>query len=524
MPAKPLPKILAKSKLAQFYEENPDHIIVLGEPSAAKQQDVADKNEGVAAPDKSGAALLDEVSAFLSRFVVYPSDHAKAAHVLWIAHTHMMQQWDTTPRLAFLSPEPASGKTRALEMTELLVPSPVEAISVSAAYLFRKVGNAGEALPTILFDEIDTVFGPKAKENEDIRGLLNAGHRKGAVAGRCVVRGKVVETEEIPAYCAVALAGLGWLPDTILTRSVVIRMRKRKPNEKVEPFRRRLHVNAGHALCDRLALWARTVTVDEWPDMPSGIEDRDADVWEDLLAIAVAACGEWPEKARKAAVALVASARESEPSLNVRLLTDIKTVFEASGDAQFLATEALLHGLRTLPEAPWGDLRGKPLDAFGLARRLRQYEIRSKVSRVGEATPHGYAREAFLDAWGRYVLLPSGKPATPATLAPDDENASLFNGEAVAAEAEGTKAVPATPATNTAEKSASVSNVADVAALQGDREGVCAHCQGGPSTTGTDAPTVRVADGGTEVWVHPECEKFWREDYGRRARRAAGSK
>ncbi len=116
-------------------------------------------------------------------------------------------------------------------MTELLVPTPVEAVNVTPAYLFRKVG-ADEAKPTILFDEIDTVFGPKAKENEEIRGLLNAGHRRGAVAGRCVVHGKTVTTEEIPAYCAVALAGLGWLPDTILTRAVIIRMRRRGPSER----------------------------------------------------------------------------------------------------------------------------------------------------------------------------------------------------------------------------------------------------------------------------------------------------
>ena len=88
-------------------------------------------------------------------------------------------RWESTPRLAFLSPEPASGKTRALEASEPLVPRPVEAVNVSPAYLFRKVGTDGR--PTILFDEIDTVFGPKAKENEEIRGLLNAGHRKGAL-------------------------------------------------------------------------------------------------------------------------------------------------------------------------------------------------------------------------------------------------------------------------------------------------------------------------------------------------------
>jgi hypothetical protein len=186
----------------------------------------------VTAIDKAGGAqLLDDIHGFLGRFVAYPSQHAHVAHTLWAAHTHLMDAWDSTPRIAFLSPEPGSGKSRALEVTELLVPNPVEAVNVTAAYLFRKVG---ETSPTILYDEIDTVFGPKAKENEEIRGLLNAGHRRGAVAGRCVVRAKSVETEEIPAYCAVALAGLGGLPDTLLSRSVVVRMRKRAPTEPIE--------------------------------------------------------------------------------------------------------------------------------------------------------------------------------------------------------------------------------------------------------------------------------------------------
>src|SRR6187200_2344243 len=170
----------------------------------------------------------------------------------------MMEAWESTPRLAFLSAEPASGKTRALEITELLVPNAVEAINVTPAYLFRKVGD-DEAKPTILYDEIDTVFGPKAKENEEIRGLLNAGHRRGAVAGRCVVKGKSVETEEIPAYAAVALAGIGWLPDTILSRAIVVRMRRRAPGETVQPYRRRVHAREGHPIRDRLSIWARSV-------------------------------------------------------------------------------------------------------------------------------------------------------------------------------------------------------------------------------------------------------------------------
>src|SRR5262245_44713912 len=116
--------------------------------------------------------------------VIMPMSHM----TLWCVHAHLMDKWESTPRLAALSPEPASGKTRLLEVTELLVPNPVSAVNVSPAYLFRKVGNEEGA--TILFDEIDTVFGPKAKENEEIRGLLNAGHRRGAVAGRCVAHGR----------------------------------------------------------------------------------------------------------------------------------------------------------------------------------------------------------------------------------------------------------------------------------------------------------------------------------------------
>jgi hypothetical protein len=227
-----------------------------------------------------GHELLDSVYAFLGRFVAYPSDEARIAHTLWIAHTHLMDAWENTPRIAFLSPEPGSGKSRALEITELLTPRPVLNVNASPAYLFRKVSDP-QGRPTILYDEIDTVFGDKAKDNEELRGLINAGHRKGATAGRCVTKGDNIVTEDFPAYCAVGVAGLGNLPDTILTRSVVIRMRKRKRDEVVEHYRRRLHEPEGTALREQLEAWAATLkdTIgDVYPEMPEGVEDRNADV------------------------------------------------------------------------------------------------------------------------------------------------------------------------------------------------------------------------------------------------------
>ena len=208
---------------------------------------------------RSGDWILKQVEHYLGRFVAYPSEHARVAHTLWIAHTHLMDCWKSTPRIAFVSPERGSGKTRALEITEALTPNPVHAVNVSPAYLFRKVGDEDGGRPTILYDEVDTLFGSKVQDTGEIRGLLNAGHRRGAVAGRCVMVGNKVQTEEIPAYCAVALAGIGNLPDTIASRAVIIEMRRRAPDELVEPFRRRLHFPEGESIGMMLARWCAEI-------------------------------------------------------------------------------------------------------------------------------------------------------------------------------------------------------------------------------------------------------------------------
>ena len=390
--------------------------------------------DGAAEPQGIGARVLDAVAAFTRRFVAYPSDHAADAHVLWIAHTWAMDSWENTPRIAFLSPEPGSGKSRALEVTELLVPRPVHSVNVTPAYLFRKVSDE-EGAPTVLFDEVDTIFGsgPRGRENEDIRGLLNAGHRRGASAGRCVIKGKTVETEELPAYCAVALAGLHDLPDTIRTRSIVVRMRRRAPDETVEPFRHRVARPQAEPIRRSLQRWMEgqaSALEHAYPDLPEQVQDRNADVFEPLVAIADAAGGDWPNRARVAAVALVAdAAANARASLGIRLLADLRAIFD-DHKAPHLPTETILAALTGMDEAPWGDLRGKPLDARGLSRRLSEYGIKPKTIRVGpDNTPKGYEAADLFDAWQRYLSTtepPSADaPATSATSATSVPDALL---------------------------------------------------------------------------------------------------
>ena len=152
------------------------------------------------------------------------------------------------------------------------------------------------------------------------------------------------------------MAGLGWLPDTILSRSVIVRMRRRHAGERVAPYRRRVHAAEGYRIRDIIATWAHSFDL-VWPELPNEIQDRDADVWEPLVAVADAIGGFWPERARVAAVALVADSKEAEPSLGIRLLTDLRSIFE--GEVE-LPSKTILERLLALPESPWADLRGKP--------------------------------------------------------------------------------------------------------------------------------------------------------------------
>jgi hypothetical protein len=372
------------------------------------------ERDSMSPASRDGAAALEEARAFICRFCALPTDHAYTTAALWAAHAHVLDTFDSTPRLAFLSPEPGSGKTRALEVLTLLVPWPMHAVNATPAALFRSVADAATRR-TILFDEIDTIFGPKAKEHEDLRGLLNAGHRRSGVAYRCVGEGTKQAVVEFPAYAAVALAGLGKLPDTILTHSVVIRMRRRAPHEH-EHYRARIHEPEGWKIRGMLADWTATIAerlTGYWPTMPPGVTDRPADVWEPLLAIADAAGGDWPGRARDACTWLVKDNADRGISLGIRLLADLRDLF---GGTRALATEDVLCRLHALDTGPWAELKGQPLDARGLARLLDPYEIAPvKVKTDGRAV-QGYRAEHLADAWTRYLPppVPTGtQPAEP---------------------------------------------------------------------------------------------------------------
>jgi Protein of unknown function (DUF3631) len=362
-----------------------------------------------------GAALLDELHTAFARYVVLPSPEATDAVVLWTAATHAQPAWEHATRLDATSPEKRCGKSRLLDVIEATSHAPLITVNISAAALARSVGDDP---PTLILDEADTVFGKGIKGDEKaetLRGLINAGHQR----NRPYIRWDPASRrpENCPTFAMAALAGIGTLPDTITDRAVIIRMRRRAPDETVAAFRIRRDTPPLHDLRDRITAWVRA-NLDELREAVPGdmpVDDRAYDNWTPLVAIADFGGAEWPKRARKAAEVLTAEADKAaiEASLSLRLLADLAEVFgephsescptDCDQHVTKLATSAILSSLRGLDEAPWGDLHGKPIDSRALAKLLRPYDVSSKVIRVGESTPRGYDRADLHEAWARYT-------------------------------------------------------------------------------------------------------------------------
>ncbi|MBI4310221.1 MAG: DUF3631 domain-containing protein [Chloroflexi bacterium] len=355
-----------------------------------------------------GAGVLDAIAAFLRRFLVL-SLHQAHAIALWVVHTHAFAAAEATPYLSITSPEKRSGKTRLLEVLELLVARPWLTGRVTAAVLARKVDAE---CPTLLLDESDAAFKGDREYAETLRALLNSGHRRGGKASVCVGQGAAISFKDLSTFCPKAIAGIGKLPDTVADRSIPIALKRRAPEEPVERFRRRKAEREATPIGEEALAWVATTSLaGAEPYLPQELDDRAADCWEPLLAIADAAGSEWPRRAREAAVALMAGEERQLPSLGVRLLGDVRAAF--GNDAGQLPTSDLVQALLHMEEAPWDDLRGRPLDARSLASLLRPYGIHSSNIRIADRTPKGYKRDDFLDAWARYTPQDGASSATP---------------------------------------------------------------------------------------------------------------
>ena len=367
-----------------------------------------------ALPNSDGAQLLRDVRSFIRRFA-FLSESQATIQALWVLHTHTFSAADTTPYLSITSPEKESGKSRTLEILELVVASPWMTARVTAAVLVRKVDAE---CPTLLLDESDAAFRGEKEYAEALRGLLNSGYRRGGKASMCVGQGAQISYKDFSTFCPKAIAGIGHLPDTVEDRSIPIRLKRAAPGEVVGEFRRKQVEPEAKKLCERIERWSLSVLPklkDARPETPDGLSDRQKDVAEPLLAIADAAGAEWPHSARAALLEVLA--RRQDDSIGVRLLADIRTILDGDQDTPSrdrMGSTELADALCKIETSLWGEWsNGKPISPARLARLLSPYGISPTTKRIAGSPNHrGYERGDFEDAWVRYLPRPDLQSAT----------------------------------------------------------------------------------------------------------------
>jgi putative DNA primase/helicase len=348
--------------------------------------------------------LITEIVGHIRSYVVMSDDAARIV-ALWIVMTWVHDQAAIhSPILLVTSPEPNSGKTTLLGVISFLVRRSLRTAGVTPAALYRAVEKW---TPTIIVDEADTAF----VENDDLRRVVNSGWTRGE--GVLLCSGETNDPYVFSTFCPKALGMKGRkLPDTTLSRTIIIEMVRRKPSEKAMDF--------GYVDDDRLAELRSELAryaadnADPLrrarPALPEGFENRRAANWRLLLAIADTAGEEWGRKAR-AAAEKIAGTPASE-STGTDLLADIKKLFDARPDADSILSRQMVELLTADSESrwcEWGRDR-KPITQKQLAGLLREFHIISTtVHPAGQAHGKGYRRVDFEEVWARYL-----SPETPA--------------------------------------------------------------------------------------------------------------
>jgi Protein of unknown function (DUF3631) len=342
-----------------------------------------------------GPALLAAMRSLLVKYTVLPPGAADMLSVFALA-THAVDAFNAVPYVMVSSPTASCGKTRLLEMLQLLVRRPWRPAILTGPVLFRGIEQYE---PTLLLDEAEVVR-QRGEAAENVRAVLHVGYRRGATVERCV--GDEFALRSFRTFGFKVFAAIGDLPGTLLSRCIPIPMRRRGAGEQIARFVPRECEPAGAALRRQCRRWvadngdALRACV---PSLPEFLDDRRAEIWEPLFAVAGAAGGEWGPAITQAAATL-AGVRAAEGA-NVQLLADLRVVM---GGRDKVSSRDLVAALTKMEDRPWPEWsRGKPLTTRQLAALLRPFGIGPKALWIAGETQKGYEPAAFEDAWARYL-------------------------------------------------------------------------------------------------------------------------
>ena len=346
-----------------------------------------------------GAETAKQVLAELERYLALP-DGAAIAVLFWLMFSHTHDEWDHSPFLAFQSPVPGCGKTTALKILSQLANRPLQVANMTKAALYRIIQRYGPL--TFLIDEADAYFDGK----HELRGLLDSGYENGPSVFRC--ESDSFDPEGFSLWAPKALARIGAFHPTLASRSILIRMQRRRSGQSIERFRTS-QPGVLPDLARKLARWAKDNSVrlreasePNWPDHP--MSDRTRDNWRPLLQIADSLGGDWPERARNALRLVVGHEGPDAENIGMLLLSDIQAILrENDDDEDFIRSRVLVNELVRLEEGPWGEFERQELTQNKLAKLLAPFEVRTTTIRDGSHTPRVYMKKDLEGVLAAYL-------------------------------------------------------------------------------------------------------------------------
>jgi putative DNA primase/helicase len=338
--------------------------------------------------------LLADVMAQLRRYMVVTDEQAVAI-TLWVAFAWLHDFAVYSPILVFKSAEPDSGKTNACGVLRFLTPRAYSAAEMSGPSLFRFVDRVR---PTLIIDDADRLL----QRKPDLAHIINVGWTLGTLIPRVGPDGEIVWFNP---FCPKILAGVKLLlPKATMTRTIIIEVLTKLPSEKVEEFS---FVDDArfHELRRKLLRWSTdnaAALKAASPELPPGFNNRLAMNWRLQLAVADLAGGDWPKRARAAAVKL--DNKREELSEGIRLLAALHPMFTVEEE---LTSETIEKRLTADPLGDWANFRERaPITQRQIAVLLKPYGIHPVVlhpTKRADFSPRGYRRSQFADAFARHL-------------------------------------------------------------------------------------------------------------------------
>lgn len=321
------------------------------------------------------------------------------AITLWSLSTWLIDSWKIMPHLFFRSLTKGSGKTTALHIVEAFSVRAYVCANITPAALFRVIE---EYKPTLFLDEVDRYLATQ----EELNGIMNAGHtrRTARVTRLEEVKGKYIP-RNFNVFGGKCMAGIGRQMDTMMDRSIVIKMEKRLFDEPITKLPLTFFEDQ-YELRQQIARFAEDnhyATNSITTDIPNLGNDRSQDNWQPLFTVAELIGGSWPAKclaAYKRIESISAEDAKEQDSVVIRILRELAPKIEKRRGA-WLPAEELRSMLISDEEGEFFDwYQGNPITP----KSIKKYLVKeAEVTHERQSSGSVYSLTDIRELVKRYV-------------------------------------------------------------------------------------------------------------------------